>query len=208
MPTKKPRSIRDELKRKEFRVTVFGSARIKKDDKIYKQVFDLAFEIGKHKFDIVTGGGPGLMEAGNAGHEAGDKGHKSDSIGLVIKLPWESKGNKHLEIKKEFNTFSKRLDTFMALSKVVVIMPGGIGTCLELFFTWQLLQVKHLKPIPIIVVGKMWEKLIDWVEKYPLKKGLISKKDLGFVHIVKNNDEAMKIIMKTYRKFNDGRKKK
>ncbi|MFH1533465.1 MAG: LOG family protein [Nitrospirota bacterium] len=206
MPTKKPRSMRDEIKRKEFRVAIFGSARIKTADKIYKQVFDLAYEVGKHKFDIVTGGGPGLMEAANAGHEAGDKGHKSDSIGLVINLPWESKSNKHLEIKKRFDQFSKRLDTFMALSKVAVIMPGGIGTCLELFFTWQLLQVKHLKPIPIILVGKMWEKLINWVKKYPLKEGLISEKDLNFIHIVKNNEEAMEIIMKTYRKFNNGKK--
>lgn len=201
MPKKKHKSMREELKKRDFRVAIFGSARLKKDDKVYKQVFDLAYEIGKHQFDIVTGGGPGLMEAGNAGHEAGDKDHKSDSIGLVIKLPWESSGNKHLEIKKSFNTFSKRLDTFMALSGVVVIMPGGIGTCLELFFTWQLLQVRHLKPIPIIVVGKMWEKLIDWIEKYPIKEGLISKKDMDFIHIVKNNNEAMKIILKTYKKF-------
>ncbi len=142
------------------------------------------------------------MEAGNAGHEAGDKEHKSDSIGLVIKLPWESSGNEHLEIEKSFDTFSKRLDTFMALSGVAIIMPGGIGTCLELFFTWQLLQVKHMKPIPIIVVGKMWEKLIDWIEKYPLKDGLISKKDMHFIHIVKNNKEAMEIILKAHKKFN------
>lgn len=208
MPKKLKRSMREELKRKEFRVAIFGSARIKKNDKIYKKVFDLAYEIGRHKFDVVTGGGPGLMEAANAGHELGDIGEKADSIGLVINLPWESKGNKHLEIKKRFAQFSKRLDTFMALSKVAVIMPGGIGTALELFFTWQLLQVRHLKPIPIILVGKMWEKLIDWVKKYPLKDGLISQGDLKFIHIVKNNDEAMKIILKTYKKFNDGRKKK
>lgn len=205
MPKKNHRTMKEELKRKEFRVAIFGSARIKKDDKIYKQVFDLAYEVGKHKFDVVTGGGPGLMEAGNAGHEAGDKREVADSIGLVINLPWESSGNRHLEIEKSFDTFSKRLDTFMALSGAVVIMPGGIGTCLELFFTWQLLQVKHMKPIPIIVVGKMWEKLIDWVKKYPLKEELISAKDLDFIHIVKDNKEAMKIIMKTYKKF-DGKK--
>jgi uncharacterized protein (TIGR00730 family) len=202
MPKKKTRSVRDELKRKDFRVAIFGSARLKKDDKVYQQVFDLAREVGKHKIDIVTGGGPGLMEAGNAGHEAGDKDHKSDSIGLVIKLPWESSGNEHLEIEKSFDTFSKRLDTFMALSGAAVIVPGGIGTCLELFFTWQLLQVKHMEPIPIIVVGKMWEKLIDWVKEYPIKEGLISEKDMDFIHIVKNNKEAMEIIMKAHKKFN------
>lgn len=206
MPKKNHNSMREELKTKDFRVAIFGSARLKKNDKVYKQVFDLAYEIGKHKFDVVTGGGPGLMEAGNAGHAMGDQGEDADSIGLVINLPWESSGNKHLEIQKRFNTFSKRLDTFMALSKVAVIVPGGIGTCLELFFTWQLLQVKHLKPIPIIVVGKMWEKLIDWVKKYPVKEGLISPEDLDFIHIVKDNKEAMKIILKTYKEFNNGKK--
>ena len=87
MPKKKTRTVREELKKKDFRVAIFGSARLKKDDKVYKQVFNLAYQIGKHKIDVVTGGGPGLMEAGNAGHEAGDENHKSDSIGLVIKLP-------------------------------------------------------------------------------------------------------------------------
>lgn len=198
---KKMKSMKEELKKQDFRVAIFGSARLKKNDKVYKQVFQLAKEIGKHKFDVVTGGGPGLMEAANAGHEAGDKGKKADSIGLVIKLPWESRGNKHLEIKEEFAKFSKRLDAFMALSKVAIIMPGGIGTCLELFYAWQLIQVKHIKPIPMILVGKMWEELIKWIKKYPLKKGLISKKDLDNIHIAKDNKAAMKIILKTYKNF-------
>ncbi len=198
---KKPITMEEELKKDDFRVTIFGSARLQLDDKTYKQVFDLAKRIGKHNFDIVTGGGPGLMEAANAGHEAGDGNHESDSIGLIIKLPWENEGNKHLEIKRTFNKFSGRLDTFMALSNAVVVMPGGIGTCLELFYTWQLVQVKHICPIPIILVGKMWEKLIDWVKKYPLKDGLISPEDMDSIHIAKDNDEAMKIILKTYKVY-------
>jgi hypothetical protein len=198
---KKNKSMKAELKKHDFRVAIFGSARLRKNDKVYKQVYELAKEVGKHKFDVVTGGGPGLMEAANAGHEEGDKGKKADSIGLIIKLPWESRGNKHLEIKKEFARFSKRLDTFMALSKVAVIMPGGIGTCLELFYAWQLVQVQHIKPIPIILVGKMWEELVKWIKKHPLKKGLISKKDLDNIHIAKDNKAAMKIILKTYEIF-------
>lgn len=154
--------------------------------------------VAKHGFDIVTGGGPGMMEAANAGHNAGDGHHDSDNIGLTIQLPWESEANKHLEIKKHFNKFSGRLDTFMALSSVVVVTPGGVGTCLELFYTWQLVQVKHICPIPIILIGTMWKKLIDWVKKYPLAEGLISPQDMDCIHIVKNNAEAMKIINKTH----------
>lgn len=195
--TSRKRSMSAELKRHDFRVAIFGSARTKRSDELYKQIFSLAREIGKEKIDIVTGGGPGMMEAANAGHQAGDKNHESDSIGLIIKLPFEAEGNKHLEIKKEFNKFSNRLDTFMALSHAIVVVPGGIGTCLELFYTWQLIQVKHMSPLPIILVGRMWKELVTWVKRYPLKQGLISPEDLDHIYYARNNKEAMKIICKT-----------
>jgi len=191
------RTLKEELTHKDFRVAIYGSARIKKNDKVYKQVFDLAKAIGKYEFDIVTGGGQGLMGAATDGHRAGDTRKKSDAIGLTIRLPWETKPNKHLEIKEHFNKFSNRLDTFMDLSSVAVIMPGGIGTCLELFYTLQLIQVKHISPIPVILVGEMWVQLVKWIEKYPVKLGLISTKDLSSIHIAKTNTEAMKIILKT-----------
>ena len=178
-----------------FRVTIFGSARIKENDKIYKQVFKLATEIGKHRFDLVTGGGPGLMNAASSGHQAGDSGNHADSIGLTISLPWEVKANKHLEIKKHFNKFSGRLDEFMKLSNVAVIMPGGIGTSLELFYAWQLIQVKHIAPIPVILIGGMWRELIDWVRKWQVKHGLVDKEDLDNIHVVKSNREAQAIKM-------------
>ncbi|MDA1060613.1 MAG: LOG family protein [bacterium] len=199
-------SVKQELKNTDFRVAIFGSARIKPEDKVYKGVYRLAKEIGKHGFDVITGGGPGLMEAANAGHEEGDKKNRSDDIGLTIQLPWEADANKHLEIKKHFNKFSGRLDTFMALSNVMIIVPGGIGTCLELFYSWQLIQVRHINPIPIILVGKMWSQLISWVKKYPLKDGLISPGDLKNIHIVKSNKEAMEIIMKTHKNFQKNKK--
>lgn len=195
-----------ELRKNDFRVAIFGSARLKKDDKIYKQVYRLAKEIGKNHFDLVTGGGPGLMEAANSGHEVGDKKHRSDNIGLTIRLPWEVKHSKHLEIKRHFNKFSNRLDHFMALSNVVLIMPGGVGTCLEFFYTWQLIQVKHINPIPIILIGKMWQELIKWVKKYPIKKNLISLGEMDWIFIAKNNKDALKIILKTYKEFKKGRK--
>lgn len=207
MANKKPLnpSLQTELKKTDFRVAIFGSARTKKNDIIYKKVFELAKEIGKYEFDMVTGGGPGIMEAANAGHEHGDKRHKADNIGLIIKLPWENEGNKHLEIKKEFNKFSGRLDAFMALSNVVVVMPGGVGTCLELFYTWQLIQVGHINPVPIILIGKMWEELMNWVKKYPIKMGLISPKEADCIFIAKNNKEAMKMIMQTHEEFKQGK---
>ena len=212
MAKKKVRSddkkMSKELKKSEFRVTIFGSARLKPKDKTYQMVYKLAKDIGEKGFDVVTGGGPGLMEAANAGHSEGDKKHKADNIGLTIQLPWEAKGNKHLEIKKHFNKFSSRLDHFMALSRAVVIMPGGIGTCLELFYTLQLVQVKHIKPVPIILVGSMWKNLYNWIIKNPVKKGLVSPKDLNDVYYAKNNKEAMEIIMKEHKKFLRGGKRR
>ena len=168
---------------------------------IYKQTFNLAKEIGKKHIDIITGGGPGLMKAANAGHEAGDKLNKADSIGLVIKLPWEPEGNNHLEIKKEFDKFSNRLDHFMALSAAIVVMPGGVGTCLELFYAWQLIQVKHVRPIPIIMVGEMWEDIYKWIQKHPVKTGLISAHDTDNLYIAKDNQEILSIILKHHKLF-------
>lgn len=194
-------SLASELKKDDFRVTIFGSARIKKGDEIYKRIYNLSKKIGRHGFDIVTGGGPGMMEAANAGHHSGDRKQLADSIGLMVKLPIENKGNRHLEIKKHFNKFSKRLDNFMALSNVVVVTPGGIGTCLELFYTWQLIQVKHIEPIPVILYGEMWEKLIKWVKRYSLRDGLISPKDLDWIYIAKSQTQVMKIILKEHKKY-------
>jgi len=208
MPRKKTKTMSQELKKHDFRVTIFGSARLKKNDKIYKQVFNLAKEIGSHGFDVVTGGGPGLMEAANAGHAEGDIDEVADSIGLVIKLPWEAKGNDHLEIQKKFAKFSRRLDHFMALSNAFVIMPGGIGTTLELFYTLQLIQVRHMDPAPIIVVGKMWEALVKWIKDHPIKSKLASKSDLDNVYVAKNNKDAMKIILKEHKKYQNGHKKR
>lgn len=199
--TSKDVKIKQELEKHEFRVTIFGSARIKKNDKLYKQTFNLAKEIGKNNIDIITGGGPGLMRAANAGHEAGDKLNKADSIGLVINLPWEPKDNKHLEIKKEFDKFSNRLDHFMALSGAIVMMPGGVGTCLEFFYAWQLIQVKHVRPIPIILLGVMWEDLYKWTKKHLAKTGFISKHDINNLYIAKDNKEALNIIFKQHELF-------
>ncbi|GAG52460.1 unnamed protein product, partial [marine sediment metagenome] len=166
-----------------FRVAIFGSARIKPNDPRYKQIESLAMMIAKEGIDVVTGGGPGIMEAANKGHQEGGKGKKVHSFGLNIKISKEQMANKHLDIKKDFKRFSGRLDHFMYLSNAVVVAPGGIGTMLELLYTWQLVQVKHICSIPIILLGPLWPDFIKWVEKWPLKKGLISPEDMHTIFL-------------------------
>ena len=145
--------VEKELKTGDFRVAIFGSARIKPGDEVYEQIFDLARAIGARGYDVVTGGGPGLMEAGNKGHAAVDAAGLAESIGLNIELPFEQTSNPYVEFEQDFENFSERLDTFMKLSNIFVITPGGVGTMLEFFFTWQLLQVKKMSYKPIILFG-------------------------------------------------------
>jgi uncharacterized protein (TIGR00730 family) len=197
--------ILEEFQKKEFRVVLFGSARIKDGDETYKQVFNIGKAVGAMNADIVTGGGPGLMEAANKGHQAGQNGcNNSHSIGVGIKLPFESAMNKHLDIGQEHKHFSSRLDTFMALSNIVVVAPGGIGTLLELAYTWQLIQVGHICKTPIILVGKMWKDLIQWVKREMVTENLVSLHDLDCIHIVKNEHEAIAVIKETKDMFEEG----
>lgn len=164
-----------------FRVSIFGSARMKPDTPMYRMVCELAYELALRNCDIVTGGGPGLMEASNKGAKM-VTGHKSRSIGLPIQLhTFEGGPNPHLDVKREHRRFSSRLDEFMRISHAVIVTPGGIGTILELFYTWQLLQVHHIEPRPIIFVGDMWPELIEWMRKWPLAEKLMS--DTDFHHI-------------------------
>lgn len=195
-------SINDELKEDAFRVAIFGSARIKPNDKVFEEVMNLARAIAKKDIDVVTGGGPGIMEAASIGHQMGSRG-RSKSIGLTIELPWENEGNQHMDKHKHFQKFSDRLDHFMALSNVVVVMPGGIGTCLEFFYTLQLTQVKHICNIPIILHGKMWHQLMKWVKNYPVKQGLASSGDIENIFMVNNNKQALKIIMDRYKEYKE-----
>ena len=174
------------IKKRHFRVAIFGSARIKKGDSTYNLVYTLARMIAAQGIDVVTGGGPGLMNAVSKGHHAGRKGNNTHSIGLTIKLPKEQKKGYHLDIVEDFNKFSNRLDAFMQLSNAVVVAPGGIGTLLELFYSWQLVQVKHMCDIPIILLGNEWKGLIKWIRKSPFKKNLLDEKDFENIFIVKN----------------------
>ena len=186
-----------------FRVAIFGSARIKRNDPRYNQIYTLAKMIAAEGIDVVTGGGSGIMEAANKGHREGRKDKKAHSYGLRIKLPTGEQSNRHLDIKEEFDRFSSRLDHFMYLSNVVVVAPGGVGTLLEFIYTWQLIQVEQICNTPIILMGKMWKPFIKWIEKWPLAKNLISKKDMMPIFLAEHCRETMKIIKKAHKDFRD-----
>ncbi len=198
--------INRRIKSKHFHVTIFGSARITRKDKSYKQVYELAKLLGKREIDVVTGGGPGAMEAANKGHIAGSKGNGSHSIGIAIKLPTEQKINSSVMLYEEHKRFSGRLDHFMLLSDVIIVSGGGIGTLLELFYTWQLVQVKHICKIPIILLGEEWKGLLDWMNKNVVKKGYVDKDEMNLVFLAKTPKEALDIIDEVYEEYKKGNK--
>jgi uncharacterized protein (TIGR00730 family) len=196
--------LQEELKRKKFRVTVFGSARIKPEDPIYQDTYRMAGEIAKMGMDVVTGGGPGIMEAASTGHKDASKdGDNIHTIGINIRLPFEQEPNRGLEFVNTHDRFSTRLDEFMMLSNAVVVMPGGIGTALELFYTWQLMQVHHICRMPLILLGEEWHKLINWVIDQPLKFAYMDSEDLESVVCVDTVDEALKVIKKAKEHFDE-----
>jgi len=192
----KKRTLKEEVSGENFKVAIFGSARIGRSGPRYQTVKSLAKMLGEQGIDIVTGGGPGLMEAANKGHRIGisKSKKKAHSIGLGIKLPREQTFNKYLDIKQEFRTFTKRLDKFMLLSNAVVVAPGGVGTLLELFYTWQLVQVDQICDIPIILLGKQWKPLLKWLKNYPLRNKFISRRDIDLLFVVDSPKDVMEII--------------
>ncbi len=175
-----------------YRVCIFGSARIKPDSELYQQAYNLAAELSKRGVDIVTGGGPGLMEAANKASK--DVGQKGRSIGLPIELPFEPDVNSHLDVKLHHRRFSSRLDEFMRISHAVIVTPGGIGTVLELFYTWQLMQVNHINPRPIILMGDMWDDLLDWMKEWPLAEHLMSEKDFDHIMVCRTVEDVVAIL--------------
>ncbi len=184
-----------------FRVAIFGSARIKRGEPTYGIIKELASRIAESGMDVVTGGGPGLMNAASEGHYEGREESRLHSIGLTISLPKEQHDSFHLDIKKNFSKFSERLDNFMILSNAVVVAPGGVGTILEFFYTWQLVQVKHICNIPIILYGRMWEGLVEWIKKEPLKNGFLNKADLDHLYITNDCKEVMSILKNAHKHY-------
>lgn len=190
---------------KKFRVVIFGSARIERGDEHWNLIHDLARRIAEEGMDLVTGGGPGLMNAASEGHHAGDSEKTAQSIGLQIILPDAQKDARHLDIKKDFSRFSTRLDAFVEFGNVIVVASGGVGTMLEFIYTWQLMQVKMIHEIPIILLGNMWRDFVHWIRKWPLRKKLLNQEDIDLLFLVNNNEAALTIIKKAYEKFKTGR---
>jgi len=184
-----------------YRVSIFGSSRIRRGDPIYEEVKKLSAELARMGVDIVTGGGPGLMEAANAGAVEGQGESHSRSFGLAIHMPNEEGANPFVNKVFRHKTFFSRLHHFVRLSSAFIVMPGGIGTALELFMVWQLLQVKHVTEHPLILVGTMWTGLIDWIQGTMVERGLVGVNDLNAVSIVSSSDEAIPIIKASYERF-------
>ena len=183
-------------------VTIFGSARTKPDDKYYKLAVLIAEKITKHGYGIITGGGPGIMEAGNKGaHLAG-----GTSVGLNIDLPFEQHDNPYIDVDKslDFDYFFVRKVMFVKYSQGFVVMPGGFGTLDELFEAITLIQTNKIDKFPIILVGsEFWDGLMEWVKKTLLSNNRnISSDDLDLIHIVDSADEVIDILDEFYDEFN------
>jgi len=178
-----------------YRVTIFGSARAKPGTPAYEETKRASRALVEIGCDIVTGGGPGLMQAANAGVEhAGD----IQSLGIRVDLPFEQEVNPFVNQAFEHRTFFTRLHHFVLASDAFIVAPGGIGTVLELMMIWQLLQVRHLERVPLILVGKMWPGLVDWVRNSMLSSEtpLISVGDVDIPVCVDSVEDAIEIIRK------------
>lgn len=182
------------VEKRYFRVAIFGSSRIQENDAVYAEVRELARQLSYMGCDIVTGGGPGLMRAANEGARAGAYRYKTRSFGLTILLPMEEQPNPFLDEVAQHSTFFSRLHQFIRLSHAYVVVDGGIGTTLEAMMVFQLLQVKMLKPRPLIFVGPMWQGLRSWIEQEIVDRGLASPGDTDVATWVDTVDEAVEVV--------------
>lgn len=182
-------------------VTIFGSARTPEDHHYYKVAHEIAAKLVRHGYGVITGGGPGIMEAGNRG--AKSEGGKS--VGLNILLPFEQKGNIYIDPDKliTFDYFFVRKVMFTKYSQGFVVMPGGFGTLDELFEALTLIQTKKIGRFPIVLVGKeFWSGLLGWIEEVLLEaENNISSEDLELYHVVETASEAVEVIDDFYSKY-------
>jgi len=183
-------------KRPYYRVSIFGSARTAPGTPEYNKVKDLAAALAALGCDIITGGGPGMMQAANEGAMLADSDNKCRSMGINIALPFEQSVNQFVEKSFEHQTFFTRLHHFVLASDAFIVVPGGIGTVLETLMVWQLLQVNHLPPTPLVLIGEMYKELITWAEEYMLREGseLVSPEDLRIPQCVTEPMQAVEII--------------
>jgi uncharacterized protein (TIGR00730 family) len=183
-------------KRDRYRVTIFGSARIESNTFAFEEVKRLARELTIMGCDVITGGGPGLMLAANEGAASAGQDSPKGSIGIRVDLPFEQEVNPFVQEAYEHGTFFTRLHHFVLASDAFVVTPGGIGTLLEAAMIWQLLQVRHIKDVPLIFIGKMWNDLVEWASKHMLAATpqLISPEDISIAICVKDADKAIALL--------------
>ncbi len=183
-------------------VSIFGSARTKPDHPHYKLAQEVAFQLTQHGFGIITGGGPGMMEAANKGAQEGG----GTSVGLNIELPMEQEPNPFIDQDKNlnFDYFFVRKVMFVKYSQGFVVMPGGFGTMDEVFEALTLIQTFKIGRFPIVLVGsKFWSGLIDWIKEVVLEKEAnISEEDLKLFKIVDTAEETVKVIEEFYTRYN------
>ena len=177
-------------------VTIFGSARLKPGSEYYDKCVKVAENLAKSGFTVISGGGPGIMEAANKGAQNGN----GISVGLNIHLPMEQSANDFQDIKVEFRYFFVRKLMFVKYAVGYVIFPGGFGTMDELFEALTLIQTKKIRSFPVILVGRRyWQGLVDWMKQTVQEMGNIDPQDLDLFHIVEEPGEVCEIISKRYK---------
>jgi uncharacterized protein (TIGR00730 family) len=185
----------EKLARIKPSVSIFGSARTPVDDPIYKLGEEIAFKLSDRGFAVVSGGGPGIMEAANKGAQQG----KSPSVGVNIQLPHEQQANAYQDISLGFRHFFSRKVMFVKYASAYVILPGGFGTLDELAEILTLVQTGKTRPIPIVLVHTpFWEGLVEWFKNTLVSMGTIAESDLDLFHLVDTADEVVQIIFDFY----------
>ena len=187
-------------KHERYRVAIFGSARAQPGTFVYDEVKRAATAFAALGCDIVTGGGPGLMQAANEGANAAGA---SGSVGIRVELPFEQDANPFVVQAFEHETFFTRLHHFVIASDAFVVVPGGIGTVLETLMIWQLLQVRHVDKVPLILVGKMWRGLVEWARTSMLdaRLALANAQDLDIPTCVDTADEAIALVRDLHKEW-------
>ena len=180
-------------------VSIFGSARTKPENKYYQIAEEVAYLLTQQKFGVITGGGPGIMEAGNKGAKRGG----GKSVGLNIVLPFEQEANPYIDSDKiiNFDYFFVRKVMFIKYAQGFIVLPGGFGTLDEMFEALTLIQTEKSGKFPVILIGKsFWTGLIDWIKEVLLgKENNISPEDLDLIQIVDTAEEAVNVISDYYK---------
>jgi uncharacterized protein (TIGR00730 family) len=176
-------------------VSIYGSARLKPNSPYYKLAMQTARKLSDAGFAVISGGGPGIMEAANKGAHAG----KAPSVGLNIELPHEQSGNQWQDISLRFRHFFTRKVTFVKNSDAVIVMPGGFGTLDELAEVLTLIQTKKSRHVPIILVGaEFWKGLLGWFRESLVPMGLINPEDMDLMQVIDEPDQVLEAVLAFY----------